>query len=433
LIWKTPLPPGHSSPVLTRTRIFITAHTNEKDAYKLLVLALDRESGKVLWQREVPRSQKARLQNPNSPASPTPVTDGESVYAFFQEFGLVSFDADGKQNWQLPLGPFNMYYGFGSSPILVDDRLILAVDQDSGSYILAVEKGSGKILWKVARPDVLSGYSTPMLYQPRNGPKQIIAAESFQLSAYAVDDGRRIWWVRGLACEMKSVPSYDGEYLYINGWGWPQNQPGKHVGTVSFEEGLKRYDKDGDGLIASGEISGDEPMDKVLSPKYGFDAFDLDRDGKINSREWEIFRLMMASENGLLSIKLGGEGDMTASAVRWRYQRPVPQVPSTLLVHGSLFMVNDGGILTSIDPMTGNVLKQGRLKGAIDKYFASLVGTDDKIWISSQDGTVTVVSAKSEWDVLSVNSLEDEIYATPAIDGNRLYIRTRSSLFCFGK
>ena len=96
-------------------------------------------------------------------------------------------------------------------------------------------------------------------------------------------------------------------------------------------------------------------------------------------------------------------------------------------------MVNDGGILTSFDPSTGNVIKQGRLKGAIDKYFASLVGADDKIWVSSQDGTVTVVSAKGEWEALSADALEDEVFATPAIAGNRLYIRTRGTLFCFGR
>ena len=79
--------------------------------------------------------------------------------------------------------------------------------------------------------------------------------------------------------------------------------------------------------------------------------------------------------------------------MRWRYQRPVPQVPSTLLYQGALFMVNDSGILTSFDPATGNVLKQGRLKGAIDKYFASPVGADGKVWLVSQDGTVSVVSA----------------------------------------
>jgi outer membrane protein assembly factor BamB len=142
---------------------------------------------------------------------------------------------------------------------------------------------------------------------------------------------------------------------------------------------------------------------------------------------------MMASENGLLAIKLGGRGDMTATAVRWRYQRPVPQVPSTLLYQGALFMVNDSGILTSFDPATGAVLKQGRLKGAIDKYFASPVGADGKVFLVSQDGTVSVVSAAGTWDILAVNTLGDEVFATPAIGDGRIYIRTKSMLYAFGK
>jgi len=104
---------------------------------------------------------------------------------------------------------------------------------------------------------------------------------------------------------------------------------------------------------------------------------------------------------------------VTDSAVRWRYQRPVPQVPSTLLYQGILYMVNDSGILISFDPATGNVLKQGRLQGAIDKYFASPVGADGKVWLCSQDGTVSVVAAKGEWETLAVNRLDDEVFATP--------------------
>jgi outer membrane protein assembly factor BamB len=433
VVWKTPLPPGHSSPVLTRTRIFMTAHTEEKAGQKLLVLALDRKTGKVLWQKEVPRTHKGRLENVNGPASPTPVTDGQNVYVFFQDFGMLAFDAGGREKWRLPLGPFNMFYGFGASPILVDDKIILPVDQDLNSYLIAIDKNTGRTKWKVDRPQVISGYSTPTVYQPKNGPKQIIVPESFQLSSYSVEDGKRIWWVRGLACEMKSVLSYDDEYLYINGWGFPQNQPGRQVATVPFEEGLKRYDKNNDGQIAKDEITGDEPMDKMLSPKYGFDAFDLGRDGKLNAKEWDVFRAMLASENGLLAIRLGGQGDMTEKSIRWRYQRPVPQVPSTLLYRGSLFMVNDSGILISFDPITGNVIKQGRLKGAIDKYFASPVGADGKVYLISQDGTVSVVKAAGEWEVLAVNPLGDEVFATPAIADRMLYIRTRGALYCFAK
>jgi outer membrane protein assembly factor BamB len=432
VVWKTPLPPGHSSPVLTDTRIFITAHTPDKDAYKLLVLCLDRKTGRIEWQREVPRRQRGRLENVNGPASPSPVTDGSNVYAFFQEFGLIAFSGDGREKWRLPLGPFNIFYGFGASPILVDGTLILSVDQDNAAYLLAVDPATGKERWKVDRPHVISGYSTPTVYRPARGGAQVVIPESFQLTAYAVADGRKVWWVRGLACEMKSVASVDGEYLYVNGWGFPQNQPGQQVPTVTWEEGLKRYDVNHDNRIAADEITGTTPMDRLLSPKVAFDAFDLDRDRMLTPREWDVFRAMMAAENGLLSIKMGGEGDMTDTAIRWRYQRPVPQVPSTLLYEGVLFMVNDSGILISFDPTTGQVLKQGRLKGAIDKYFASPVGADGKVWLVSQDGTVSVVSAKGEWEPLAVAPLDDEVFATPAIADGQIFLRTKGTLYCFG-
>lgn len=446
VVWKTSLPPGHSSPVLARTRIYITAHTpidaKNKTDYRLFVIALDRKTGKELWRREVPRAHKGRLENVNGPASASPVTDGENVYAFFQDFGLIAFDSNGREKWRKPLGPFNIFYGYGASPILVDDKLILPVDQDLGAYLLAVDKNTGKNKWKIDRPEVISGYSTPTIYQPPGAPgakqvaKQLIIPESFQLSAYSVADGRRVWWVRGLACEMKSVVSYDNEYLYINGWGFSQNQPGQQIPTIPFAEGLARYDVDKDGVIAKSEL---EKVDRASGDKIGFmlkvafEAFDLDRDQKLNAKDWEVFRSMMASENGLLAIKLGGEGDVTEKAIRWKYQRPVPQVPSTLLYQGALFMVNDSGILISFDPATGNVIKQGRLKGAIDKYFASPVGADGKVYLISQDGTVSVVKAAGAWETLAVNALGDEVFATPAIADGKIYVRTKGALYCFGK
>ncbi len=451
VVWKTALPPGHSSPVLTKDRIFLTAFekdkpevrsqksevskesaSDKKQNYKLLVIALDRTTGKLLWQREVPRTKTGRLENVNGPASPTPVTDGSNVYVFFQEFGFISFDAAGKERWRHPLGPFNIFYGFGASPILVDDKVILPVDQDNpSSYLIALDKRTGRVRWKVDRPVVISGYSTPIIYQPKRGPKQIVIPESFQLSAYSVADGKRVWWVRGLACEMKSIASSDGEYLYINGWGFPQNQPGQQVPTIAWAEALPRYDKNGDKQIAKTEIAGTEKMDRMLSS--AFEAFDMDRDDKLNTKDWDVFRAMMASENGLLSIKLGGVGDQTATAIRWRYTKPVPQVPSTLLYKNVLYMINDSGILLSFDPVTGNVIKQGRLHGAIDKYFASPVAADDKVFVIGQGGQVSVLKATGDWEVLKVNELDDEVFATPAIADGRMYVRTRSALYAFGK
>jgi outer membrane protein assembly factor BamB len=433
--WKTPLPPGHSSPVFTNTHIFLTAHTAEKDDYKLLVIALDRKSGRKLWEHDIPRRQTGRRENVNGPASSSPVTDGSSVYFFFQDFGLISYSADGKERWRLPLGPFNMFYGFGASPILEDGKLILAVDQDTDPYLLAVDARTGKQLWRVSRPHVISGYSTPTIWRPNDGPAQILIPESFQLSAYSIADGKQLWWVRGLACEMKSVASIDGDTLYVNGWGFGQNQAGTQIPTIDFAEGLKRYDTNGDGFVGRDEMARDskDRMERMLRPEAGFDAFDGNRDGKLDVKDWQVFRAMLAAENGLMAIALGGSGDMTATAVKWKYLRPVPQVPSTVLYQGVLYMVNDSGILISFNPQTGDVIKQGRLKGAIDKYFASPIGADGKIWLVSQDGTVSVVAARGDWEVLQVNTLDDEVFATPVPADGELFVRTRSALYNFAK
>jgi outer membrane protein assembly factor BamB len=433
--WKTPLPPGHSSPVFTDTHIFLSAHTAEKDAYKLIVIALDRQTGRTLWEHEVPRRQTGRKENVNGPASPSPVTDGANVYFFFQDFGLISYTAAGKERWRLPLGPFTMFYGFGASPILEDGKLILAVDQDTDPYLLAVDARTGQQLWRVSRPHVISGYSTPTIWRPKDGPAQILIPESFQLTAYSIVDGTQLWWVRGLACEMKSVASIDHDTLYVNGWGFGQNQAGTQIPTVDFAEGLKRYDANGDGMIGRDEAARDskDRMERMLRPEAGFDAFDGNRDGKLDAKDWLVFRAMLAAENGLMAITLGGSGDMTGTAVKWKYLRPVPQVPSTVLYQGVLYMVNDSGILISFNPQTGEVIKQGRLKGAIDKYFASPIGADGKVWLVSQDGTMSVVSARGEWEVLHVNTLDDEVFATPVPADGELFVRTRSALYNFAK
>lgn len=144
LLWKADMPPGHSSPVLAPENVFLTGCEGEK----LLVLCLERQTGKLLWRREVPRNRSDRLRKPNNPASPSPVTDGENMYAFFQDFGLISYDRNGKERWEVPLGPFNTFWGMAASPILVEDKLIMSCDQDTNSFLLAVDKKTGRSCWR---------------------------------------------------------------------------------------------------------------------------------------------------------------------------------------------------------------------------------------------------------------------------------------------
>ena len=123
---------------------------------------------------------------------------------------------------------------------------------------------------------------------------------------------------------------------------------------------------------------------------------------------------------------------MTEQNVVWTYHKRVPQLPSPLLYKDVLYMVNDGGIVTTLEPETGAIIAQGRLKGAVDNYYASPVAADGKIFMASELGKVAVLSPLGDLEVLAVNDLDDLIHATPAIADGRLYIRTRNTLYCFG-
>ncbi len=409
VVWKTPLPPGHSSPILSGDRIFLTV----LDEQKLFTLCLSRRTGRILWRRECPRPRAEPLDKRNHPASPTPVADGHSVFVFFPDFGLVSYGWDGNERWRTPLGPFNNVYGMGASPILAGNKVILVCDQSRDSFAAAFGQSDGRLLWKTPRGEALSGHSTPILYQPRQGPLQILAPGSFRMEAYSSATGEVLWGANGLPSEMKSTPVLDGDTVYLSGYNTPHNDPGNQIRVPAFAE----VDADQDGRIGRAE-AGD-------AARY-FPFIDLDRDGWLSPAEWKSYQASMAAENGLLAIRMDG-------SIRWKYQRAVPQLPSTLLYRSVLYMINDGGILTTLDSATGRVFKQGRLRGAVDNYFASPVAADGKVFFLSQTGIVSVLGAGPEQEILAVNELDDECLATPAIADGRLYIRTRSALYCFGQ
>jgi outer membrane protein assembly factor BamB len=124
---------------------------------------------------------------------------------------------------------------------------------------------------------------------------------------------------------------------------------------------------------------------------------------------------------------------MSGKSLLWRYYKSLPNVPSPLLYKDVLYMMKEGGILTALDPATGEVTRQGRLTGALGAYFASPVAADDKIYALSHEGKLTVIKPGRQWEILAVNDLGDEANGTPAIADNRLYVRTRGALWCFAE
>ena len=232
LLWRTGIPAGDSSPVLSADRIFLTAWEGEA----LYTIALDRETGSELWRREAPRTRIEPLDNRNGPASPSPVTDGKRVWVFFGDFGLLCYSVDGEELWRHPLGPFDNLYGMGASRILAAGNVVLVVDQQRGSYVLAVDAGYGEPAWRTERPAARSGHSTPVLHRPEGGELQIVVPGSFFLTSYSAGTGERLWWVSGLSFEMKSTPALEDGVLFINGYAMPMNEEGRHVRLEPFRE-----------------------------------------------------------------------------------------------------------------------------------------------------------------------------------------------------
>ena len=427
-IFRVPLPPGHSSPILSSGRVHVTGYSDTE----FFTIALDAETGNELWQARTKRERVTEVDSRNNAASPSVAATGDGVYAFFPDLGLIGYDEEGREHWRQPLGPFDNFYGMGASPILAGDAVVLVLDQNLNSEIIAFDRKSGEILWRTARPEATSGHSTPVLRETGQG-LEVLAPGSFLLTAYGLDDGKARWWVRGLPWEMKSTPLLEGDLVYVNGYGAPINQPGNQVTPPSFAETLEASDKNGDGVVAREEAEGHSD--------FWFGVIDLSSDGLLEASEWAYYEAVLSSQNGILAIRPGapGEaGDLTEHNTVWSYRRRVPQLPSPLLYGGVLYMVNDGGIVTALDPKTGEMLSQGRLAGAVDAYYASPVAADGKIYFVSELGLAAVIrpldpgEKSPELDVVRVNPLGESVYATPAIAPSRLYIRTVEALYAFG-
>jgi outer membrane protein assembly factor BamB len=170
--WSVAVPPGRSSPIVSGRRLFLTA----AEGPKLLVLALDVRTGKEEWRYSLDRSRKGEVDDRyNDPASPTPAVDGEGVYAFFPDFGLVGVSLSGRERWRLSLGPFLNNYGMASSPIVRSESVLLQCDQARDSFLLAVDRRTGSVRWRRARPSTIEGWSTPIVAMKASANWEVLA------------------------------------------------------------------------------------------------------------------------------------------------------------------------------------------------------------------------------------------------------------------
>ncbi|MBI3864010.1 MAG: PQQ-binding-like beta-propeller repeat protein [Planctomycetia bacterium] len=421
IVWKVPLPPGHASPVVFGDRIFLNAVENEK----LLVMALDRGTGKTLWKAEVPHDRLEEIHRIGSHAQCTPAVDGERVLSFFGSAGLFCHDLDGNLLWKRPMGPFKNTFGAGSSPLIVDDWVILCQDHDTDSFLAAIDKRTGETVWQADRSEFPRNYSTPVIWSV-GGKKQVVVAATLRVVGYDLATGRELWTARGIARFVSATPVIgDDNVLYVAGWAAGGDDGGIKFDVPPFDDVVGEYDKNKNGTLEEDELPEGGPI------RMRFVQVDRDKSGGLTREEYDYFRkLFQIGRNIVIAVKPGGLGDVSATHVLWTYAKHVPFCASPVVVGDRLFSVKDGGIVSCLAAHTGKPYKQGRLE-AIGDYYSSPVAGDGKIYLLNEEGRLTVISSESDWQVLHTADFGENTYATPAIVDGKIFLRTMGHLYCF--
>jgi outer membrane protein assembly factor BamB len=369
---------GISSPIVWGDRVFLTEF--DQAARKLNTLCLDRSTGRILWRRAVTPEVIEEVHAIGSPASATPATDGERVYVYFGSYGLVCYDLEGNQKWERKLPLPENHYGATASPIVAGDLLVLN-HQGKDAYLLGVNRRDGRTVWKTDRSLFKYGWSTPVHWRHDGIDEIAVLGGDFEpnqrLMAYDLATGTERWWVAGLPPCGKSTPAIGGGLLFL----------------------------------AAPDIILEQSAEK-RNPE---------RAAQFYAR----------SGNRIMAVRPGSTGELAEAKIAWSDRKGVPGVASPLYYEGRLYTFKDGGLAFCRVAETGELLYSERL-GSLGYYYSSPVAADNKVYIASALGVVSVLEAGEKFNVLAANKLDGAIMGTPALVGGNIYVRTESHLYAFG-
>jgi len=419
LLWKTEVPAGLSSPCVWGDRIFLTAVEDGK----LVTLAIGRRDGKILWRQGIAADKPREIHKKNNPAAATPATDGKSVAVYHAGWGLITYDFDGRELWRKPLPGLLARNGSGTSPAMLDGRLVLNCDVEEGkSFLAAFEPTTGKELWRTSRAQFMSGYTTPIRWQ-REGRDEVIIVGSLRVIGYNLSDGKERWNIGGTeAVSVAPTPVLGDGQLYV----MSRSMSGSKLPPWALI--ALGTDKDGDGKISRDEIP------KQFLEQGMFSGIDRDQDGFITEKEWtEAAAFLDQADYGIFALKAPGEGELTTNHVAWKHKKGVASVSSPLFYGGRVYAAQDGGRLTCYNAKTGEKFFEQERLGADGDYYASPIAANGHVYLSSGKGRVTVIEAGDTLLVKTRNELGEPIYATPAIAEDRLYVRSQGHLWAFGR
>jgi len=393
VLWKTPIPGvAVSSPVVWGDRVFVsTAVSSDPHAtirtglygdvepssdlsrHSWRLVALDKRTGKVLWERVAHEGVPRTKRHPkSSQASPTPVTDGRHVVVSFGSEGLYTYDVDGKLLWKRDLGVLNAgwfydpdyEWGVGSSPIIWKSSVIVQCDIQKNSFIAAFDVATGQPLWRTPREEIPS-WSTPAIYEG-NGRAELVTQATNFTRGYDPSTGQELWRLAGNS-EITIPTPIIGANLIIVTNGYRGVQP-----IYAIKPGAK----------------------------------------------------------GDITLK----GEQTQSEfIAWSTKRGGPYIPTPLIYRDQLYVCSNNGVLSAYDARTGQRLYQERLGGTGGSFSASPVAADGKIYLASEDGDVFVVKAGPTYELLATNSMGEALMATPAISEGLIIIRGLRDVFAIGQ
>jgi hypothetical protein len=337
---------------------------------------------------------------------------------------MAAFSIDGEELWRRPLPVTETEYGASSSPILAGGRLIQLVDQDSGSYLIALNLEDGSQAWRVERPEMRRGFGTPVLWS-HQGHADLVVPGTIFLAGLDPRTGTERWRIPGLARITCTSPVFEGVQLVAASWTTGGDRGADRIELPAFDDVLKTADRDGDGRLSLAEL----PPGAAQERRKHLDG---NRDGFVDRSEWESMASIFARvENQAFAVEPDADGTLRESGVRWRFKRGLPYVASPLIHNQRVWLVKNGGLVTCMDARTGTPHFQEERLGAGGDYYASPILAGGHLYFSSQRGVITVLRDTPQYQIAATADFGESIHASPAAVGNQLVVRTATHLYAF--
>ena len=432
--WKVEVPAGHSSPCIVGERIFLTGFEGSTN----VIVAIDRTKGTTLWSRSFEGDAHPQYQHVDAvPALPTACSDGERVFAYFGNYGVVALDLAGELVWEHRLPHPGYGFGVGTSPIVAAGRVILMRDGAPEAAILALNGATGEVDWKIDRFDYGESHGSPFLW--RNADREeLIIGGTLRLCSFDPANGKPLWTYTGITMFPCTTATGDADTLYFAAWS-TSNATGRSFWDAGFGRSLDlsqeetedpallfaRLDKNGDGHVEYEEMP-------ECRAKDAFGVIDANQNGMWEVEELDWTPPDIPGKNLMVAISRGGEGDVNETHVNWSWKRGIPYVASPLLHRGKVWLFKAGGIVSCVDALSGEALIDRSRLSDRSEYYMSPVGAGEYVIAGSAEGTLYLIDADAE--ELSVKlelQFDEELFATPAVVDGTLFVRTKETLWAF--